>query len=749
MTGGKLIGMYANNTVMQAKLQGKDLRLLPQYEFEINGRRMISLTQAYTDVNGFKMRISKNCAELAAASVDNAKDPVLADLMQNTDTANILGAMVRLGMTIEEAGAFFSHPEIRNNPTGRGFHKMIKDTPNLLTVNVAINEMQGWRNRGTVNTKDLIDAIAYINDAGGIENFLEGWGLLHDTHREMVERTRSVTGNAVIKGTEDYMKEGLARVQERKPEVIEYLRNYIEAMDLYEDIARIGEDVGNLTNVSRADSPNGAIQHTFAKAIKQQANVRKLLQAASKTREAHEKSQREGKAITDPVSSILGMENVLPLNNYLTLGYTKERMRDMLLKSDMPMLQAFYSLGIDLGIQNISQYFAPYQAAGKHAIDVFIQNTPYKSVKDKVLEDFLFGMTTYMLGKTKFFGDEEGGLTYEQKRDYYLKEFPAIFEAMKLADPTLKQNKAIRALTFNKKKGALVMEKSTGKRQTVREMLMGQFEQLIYQNPQMAKDLLMYSFYKDGLNFGPGSYGNYFSPTFLSQFPEVVHALRTMDAGTMASAGISDTRGEVSSYYTQFLLQNYERMGLLSLVDKKEGGMSEVMEMMNQKSAPRTDITLASHRVEDKYTGLDAPYIVYNGSLYKLKTVKGLVDGKMKTAYTLMAPFQLSSPVYNAKYAGKEAALFSKIYAEEAAEFAKSKEEWSMEDWFDAAMEDRDNQAPMFDDEFAEDSAIDPKQATPEIKDTVELSTEPRVVPKVEQKYSPEEGLRENNEEKC
>jgi hypothetical protein len=72
-----------------------------------------------------------------------------------------------------------------------------------------------------------------------------------------------------------------------------------------------------------------------------------------------------------------------------------------------------------------------------------------------------------------------------------------------------------------------------------------------------------------------------------------------------------------------------------------------------------------------------------------------------------------------------------------------------MEDWFDAAMEDRDNQAPMFDDEFAEDSAIDPKQATPEIKDTVELSTEPRVVPKVEQKYNPEEGLRENNEEKC
>ena len=65
-------------------------------------------------------RISKNCANFSAASVDNVKDPVLADLMQNTQTANIAGFMLRAGMSVEEIGLLFSQPLVRRCITETG-----------------------------------------------------------------------------------------------------------------------------------------------------------------------------------------------------------------------------------------------------------------------------------------------------------------------------------------------------------------------------------------------------------------------------------------------------------------------------------------------------------------------------------------------------------------------------------------------------------------------------------------------------
>jgi hypothetical protein len=89
--------------------------------FTLNNRKFWDITSDLVQMaDGSYMRISQNCAEASAASVDNAKDPVLADLMQNTNTAGDFGAMLKMGFSIQEAGAFFVSPIIREFIKYRG-----------------------------------------------------------------------------------------------------------------------------------------------------------------------------------------------------------------------------------------------------------------------------------------------------------------------------------------------------------------------------------------------------------------------------------------------------------------------------------------------------------------------------------------------------------------------------------------------------------------------------------------------------
>ena len=44
----------------------------------------------------------------------------------------------------------------------------------------------------------------------------------------------------------------------------------------------------------------------------------------------------------------------------------------------------------------------------------------------------------------------------------------------------------------------------------------------------LAADLMLYSFYTTGMNFGPDNFGMFFNVDFYNQFPEFVDALRKM-----------------------------------------------------------------------------------------------------------------------------------------------------------------------------------------------------------------------------
>lgn len=93
MTGKRLIGIYANHNVAHSLCQDSGLGLAKS--IKIGDTEYNSLSGIYsTD----KRRISRNIAEFLAASVDNAKDPVLAKLWQNNYTASTTCFLMRLGV---------------------------------------------------------------------------------------------------------------------------------------------------------------------------------------------------------------------------------------------------------------------------------------------------------------------------------------------------------------------------------------------------------------------------------------------------------------------------------------------------------------------------------------------------------------------------------------------------------------------------------------------------------------------------
>ena len=118
-TGGALIGVYANHNVAHSMFQNIGNQL---EEFAENTKPQLAKTVVFNDkeykgltnVKNYEGHlITTNIANFLAASVDNAKDPVLKALMQNNTTANTACLMLRLGIEPITVGLFLNQPIIK------------------------------------------------------------------------------------------------------------------------------------------------------------------------------------------------------------------------------------------------------------------------------------------------------------------------------------------------------------------------------------------------------------------------------------------------------------------------------------------------------------------------------------------------------------------------------------------------------------------------------------------------------------
>lgn len=481
MTGKKLVAIFANNTSMQAKYQNTSLHLSKHLNYKINGRTINSLHNITSESGE---RISKNCASFSNAAVDNVKDPVLAKLMQNEQVAYITGFMLRAGLSVNEIGLLFNQPIIK-------------------------------------------ECIERSGNLENLEDFYIDWVKAHPFNSTIRDITNEDLTKAII-------TKSLNKIIDEE--------NYEEELKHYEDvqgatanfileIKDAATQMNNLTSISRADSPNGAIGHSIARA---QNQVRKV--------ELFKLKKEHG------LLDISIEDDELVQKDYLKPSMSKDQMREKLLQHKVPMLQAFYSLGVDLGVQLTAPYFSQTSKYLNDLKEVLYGFSPKGIVSDDILTTFYSEAIEWALSKTKLFGDD-GKRSYYEKRDYYLYQFPKEFADLLREKPDYMQLSIFKKMEV--RDGVIRMQGTGSYSETTKEELMRDFDSLLYDenNPkaqELAVKLLCYSYYKEGFKFGPTSFGKYFSSIFLSNFPEINNAIRDIKNDS-----------EDSNYFGDFLSQFY------------------------------------------------------------------------------------------------------------------------------------------------------------------------------------------------
>lgn len=566
MTGGSLIGAYANNTTLQAKYQGTSLRIKDGEEFFVNGRRISNLTNVISDLGE---RISNNCAEFSAGSVDNGKDPVLADLMQNMFTTKVTAFMLRAGMSIEEIGLLFNQPYVKRVLSeGGGFDKK------------AIGEI-------------VENAINKIEELGGSIDIKQA---LNQDYTSIQLINNVIDGFRNLRATD-------------KVGYVNYIKNNVYSLLLMSHISDLASDLNAVSKVSRADSPNAAVAISISGAKIQSQTVKVLHRNADLG-----------------YFKIVGFDEVIN-NDFVTPEMGKEEIRAKLKRAKMPMLQAFYSLGIDFANKATAPFFIQTTDYCNKLVEELFNNYPTGIIdNERILNAFYNDLIVFGLTKTKLFGDDANS-SYEQKRNYYLNSYPKEFLKVISSNSDIANLSAIKKMDV--KDNAIIMKKSARLSQLMRETIMRDFDSLLYMdNPaaqKLAIDLFMYSFYKEGMSFGPNNFGYFFSSQFLSSFPEFINALRTMQFNMFKG-----------SYFDGFLEQyyaNHYREVLPVISDSQDLGNGEIM-------VETKDVYNYNFKNKKLYK-----YITTDGKLYVIDSSR---TNDSKTVYVEIPNPKTTTAIYNA-----------------------------------------------------------------------------------------------------
>ncbi len=495
MTGGKLIGIYANHNANHALMQHTQLALDEENgSFVLNGKRLTSL---HDIMNGDKEFISRNNAGFLAASVDNVKDPVLAALNQNTFTADASMLLSRLGYNPIEIGLLMMQPIVqeitqtyfRESREGKGKDTIIDEVLDKYKEKAAINNDLTYNN--------------YKNNSFYIEELADNIMLAKE----------AVTDSSQ---TSDFRK-------------IEFYQKQVAVGYLFKRVMNSADALGQLVQATRSDTQGGAAGPTIADTELKMQKVKDLL----------DQIETNGKF---PLKNA----NVI-LDGLLSDSPDTDTLRERLLSAPLPFLQAFYTLGLQKTEEMLGSYFPQYTESFRAVIDGLRDMTKTGKLNVKTMNSIYNDLLAYIMSKNGFFGSElivnpnsEVGdvvVTSSDKRKDFINNFPEYFKKVvtdneDIADlEFIKRLKVIRANDSNPVD--TVVFKNVGQLSpTLRERYMRDWASLLYMsNPEaqkLALNLFRYSYYRNGFAFGPSTFIHLAPVAVRNAIPEYISTLRTL-----------------------------------------------------------------------------------------------------------------------------------------------------------------------------------------------------------------------------
>ena len=495
MTGAKLIGIYANHNANHALMQHTQLALDEENgSFVLNGKRLTSL---HDIMNVDKEFISKNNAGFLAASVDNVKDPVLAALNQNTFTADASMLLSRLGYSPIEIGLLMMQPIVqeitqtyfRESREGKGKDTIIDEVLDKYKEKAALNNDLTYDN--------------YKNNSFYIEELADNIMLAKEA---VTDRSQ----------TSDFRK-------------IEFYQKQVAVGYLFKRIMNSADALGQLVQATRSDTQGGAAGPTIADTELKMQKVRDLWDQ-----------------IENNDKFPLKNANVI-LDGLLSDNPDINTLRERLLSSPLPFLQAFYTLGLQKTEEMLGSYFPQFTESFRTVIEDLRGMTKTGRLNVKTMNSIYNDLLAYIMSKNGFFGselivnpDSEVGdiiITSSDKRKDFINNFPKYFKKVvtdneDIADlEFIKRLKVIRA-NDNNPVDTLVFKNVGQLSPTLRERYMRDWASLLYMsNPEaqkLALNLFRYSFYRNGFAFGPNTFIHLAPVAVRNAIPEYISTLRTL-----------------------------------------------------------------------------------------------------------------------------------------------------------------------------------------------------------------------------
>ena len=499
MTGAALIGIYANHNANHALMQHTELGLDTENgSFLLNGKRLTSLHDIQ---NGDKEYISKNNAGFLAASVDNVKDPVLASLNQNTFTADASMLLSRLGYNPVEIGLLMSQPIVmditqayfRESRNGKSKDAVIDDILSEYKKKAAMMEEVTYDNykSNKFMASDLADNIIIAKEVD-----------------ELSDRTQ----------TSDYRK-------------VEFYKKQVAVGFLFKRVMKSADALGQLVQATRADTGNGGAGPTIADTMIKIQKVEDFL----------------NNIVYSDESPLVGADVI---GAGMIGNRSIDEVRELLLNSPLPFLQAFYTLGVSQTQEMLSRYFPQFTVPFRGVIEGqeyedgsvvrgLRQYTKTGRLNVKTLNNIYNDLLVYIMSKTEFFGTEGTGdnvKTSADKRRDFINNFPNYFNRVVKENPEIaelefiKRLKVIRA-NQNNPVDTVVFKNVGQLSPTLRERYMRDWQSLLYMSPEaqsLALNLFRYSYYRNGFAFGPNTFIHLAPVAVRKSVPEYISTLRTL-----------------------------------------------------------------------------------------------------------------------------------------------------------------------------------------------------------------------------
>lgn len=463
-TGGKMIGIYANNNANHAMAQHTNLKCI---SFTLNGVTYDSLHNIKNAAGNY---ITRNISNFLAASVDNVKDPVLRDLMQNTITGDVTCFLLRAGVEPNEVGLLMNQP-------------IVKDIIKALKENE-------FKDKKTV-----------------IEGVINQWAAKRSwkTSSEDAERYRKLYAkdlfNAIL-----FEKEMQGTFDENSSKGQKGWFNFqLYVGNAFKDMYATSSDLAELTAIMRADTSNGSagpgIPDTYQKINRIERFYNRQNSGQSRLINAdlidfH--SPKEGEDIYEGC-----------------------------MKSMLPFLNAFTIAGLGGTMQMMSKYFPFFNSSiynmiynKENGIVTFVREGRTSA---KLVNSIINDLMVYVMSKTRFFGsytDKEGRIhTGYENRSMFIKSFPKEFQRILRDNPEIANNRFISRLRVRyPKKGSkkdapipTIVFRNSGKLSTIqRDMYSRDWLSLLYSdNPaavELGLNLFKYASFMGGFGFGPNSF---------------------------------------------------------------------------------------------------------------------------------------------------------------------------------------------------------------------------------------------------